>query len=92
MSIRYTLRLESSGAEVWKRWTGDRDEAQGIALTGLVQVEAAERVAGMFLAALDMEVEGTSFVETTAYSPNLTSALHLRVDVKGSGSDHAVST
>jgi hypothetical protein len=46
----------------------------------------------MFLAALDMEVEGTSFVETTAYSPNLTSALHLRVDVKGSGSDHAVST
>jgi hypothetical protein len=27
MSIRYTLRLAENGAEVWKRWTGDREEA-----------------------------------------------------------------
>lgn len=27
MSIRYTLRLVENGAEVWKRYTGDREEA-----------------------------------------------------------------
>lgn len=29
MKYKYTLTLMAGGAEVWKRWTGDRDEALG---------------------------------------------------------------
>jgi hypothetical protein len=80
VSIRYTLRLVENGAEVWKRWTGDREEAKGIALTGLVQVEAPRRAAEMLLTGLaTAEPSGESFYETVAYSPDLTSSLHLTI-------------
>lgn len=53
--LRYTLRLTTNGAEVWKRYTGDRDEMRRLAVAALSQMdlhfddEIAERGATMFL-------------------------------------------
>ena len=43
MSIRYTLRLVEHGAEVWKRWTGDREEALRDLAGSLVDLQCPER-------------------------------------------------
>ena len=49
MSLRYTLRLATDGAEVWKRWTGDRDEAARILASGLADIGKAESMPGLMM-------------------------------------------
>lgn len=42
MNIRYTTRLFEGGQEVWKRWTGDREEALRDLATTLVDLQCPE--------------------------------------------------
>jgi hypothetical protein len=49
VSIRYTLRLVENGAEVWKRWTGDREEALRDIAATLVDLETPEPTAVWFM-------------------------------------------
>lgn len=96
MSFKYTLRLMTNGAEVWKRWSGDRDEVRRMAAEALVGLGAHPELAESFLGSLtDRNLKAMVTDETWGFAVNskdLTSTLHLEVYRKGSGSDHAVST
>lgn len=75
--MKYTLRLETDGKEVWKRWTGDREEVIRLAIPALVDLGAAERVAQMFLYGIPAALAKDGFAEVSAYSADLRSTLTL---------------
>jgi hypothetical protein len=50
MSSKYTIEVETDGQPVWRRWTGDREEAARIFATALVDLEVEERRAEMAMA------------------------------------------
>lgn len=82
MSLRYTLRLTTNGAEVWKRWTGDRKEAGRLAANALVDMDVREQPGLMFMAILSPEFTLSSAmdsVESTAHSNDFRSTLTLEV-------------
>jgi hypothetical protein len=85
--MKYTLTLETDGKEVWKRWTGDREEVIRLAIPALVEMGVAERVAGMFLVPTDENVVERmmpdSFSTTDAFSADLRTRLTLDVRKKG---------
>ena len=82
MSARYTLRLTTNGAEVWKRWTGDRDEAARIAAAGLVDIGKDESLQAHMLMEFIKNPSG-AVDGMTVYSTGMTSALHLNIRQKG---------
>lgn len=83
MRYKYTLTLETAGKEVWKRWTGDRDEARRLAAAAVVDLGAHERLASSFLEALtERNLREMVPSETWGFAVNskdLTSTLHLEV-------------
>lgn len=87
MKFKYTLRLMTNGAEVWKRWTGDRDEARRLAASAVSDLDAHDMLAKSFLGALrDKDLEQMVTDETWGFAVNskdLTSTLHLEVHTKG---------
>jgi hypothetical protein len=87
VSVKFTLTLETDGREVWKRWTGDRDEVIRMAIPALVELEVGERVAQMFLMSASQEVvQGMvpdSFATSDAFSADLRTKLTLDVRSKG---------
>lgn len=59
MSVRYTLRLVEHGAEVWKRWTGDREEALRDLAATLPDLDVDQhRAVNFLLAARDIDLDG----------------------------------
>lgn len=90
-SIRYTLRLTTNGAEVWKRWTGDRDEMRRLAVAALSQMdlhfddEITERKATQFLLPLadGGPAEGVQQWGTSIWSNDLKHELTLEARRKG---------
>lgn len=87
MSVKYTLTLETDGAEVWKRWTGDRNEVIRLALPALVDLDVSKRVAGMFLVSASEDtaeqMRPDSFAISEAFSADLRTRLTLDVRKKG---------
>lgn len=81
--FKYTLRLMANGAEVWKRWTGDRDEARRLAASALVDLDAHDMLATSFLGALNekdlAQMVGDETWGFAVNSKDLTSTLHLEV-------------
>lgn len=76
MSIKYTLTLETDGKEVWKRWTGDREEMLRLAAPALVDMGVSERVGQMFLLNIQSAQPGPDGnVGTATYSRDLRSTL-----------------
>ena len=75
MSIRYTLRLETNGAEVWKRWTGDQREAADLLATALVDLGRDDTAAGRsvmaYLRTPEPGVDGMS-IHSRDFSSTLT--------------------
>lgn len=85
-NIRYTLRLTTNGAEVWKRWTGDREEMGRLAATALVDMEVREQPGLMFLALLAPDftmLDGVDSIESAVRSNDFRSVLTLEAHRKG---------
>ena len=87
MSFKYTLRLVTNGTEVWKRWTGDRDEVRKMAAAAVVDLDAHPALAEAFLQSLtDRNLRAMVEDESWGFALNskdLTSTLHLEVHKKG---------
>lgn len=93
MSIRYTLILATSGDEVWRRWTGDREEALRDLAVTMVDLDIGHHRALSFVELLRQKLD-TSIgpFGIAILTDDLRSSLTFEVRHKGSGSDHAVST
>lgn len=62
MTLRYTLRLVEHGAEVWQRWTGDREEALRDLARALVDLDCPEpRARRAMKSAADLSAAGDRF-------------------------------
>lgn len=89
MKYKYTLRLVENGAEVWKRWTGDIEEARRLAASAVVDLGAHDTLAASFLGALSVKELGRMVGDETwgfaVNSRDLTSTLHLEVYRKRQG-------
>ena len=84
MSTRYTLRLETDGKEVFKRWSGDREEVLRLAVPALVDLGVAERLAEMFLAGAKAASPPPGHQAGSAvHSPDLRSMLTFEVRTTG---------
>lgn len=88
MSVRYTLRLVENGAEVWKRWTGDREEMLRDLAHTLPDLDISERQRLRFaIDAKDLMVEpmGVGIRErgVQVLTDDLRSALSLTVRITG---------
>jgi len=83
MKRRYTLTLEAGGKEVFKRWTGDRDEMRRLMLEALATLDAHPALAASFLQCLDeanlKHMVGDETWGFAVNSKDLTSTLHLEV-------------
>lgn len=88
MSIRYTLRLVENGAEVWKRWTGDREEALRDLAATLpdldISAERAENFAALSAAIDPATLGGPGSGHTTVvHTKDLNTRLTFEVRRKG---------
>ena len=91
MSVRYTLRLVEHGAEVWKRWTADREEALRDLAATLVDLECPQRRAEFAMtnaATLEAALEPGEYRELHVLNDDLTVSLEFEVRQKG----HSVSS
>ena len=76
--FKYTLRLMTNGAEVWKRWTGDRDEAARITASALAALGKADTLSGLvMMAAVKDPPAGADAI--TTHSADLRSTLTLSI-------------
>lgn len=87
MSIRYTLRLVENGAEVWKRWTGDRDEALRDLAATLPDLDVDENRAVHFaLGAQGVDLDGVragTAHTAVVHTRDLATRLEFEVRMKG---------
>lgn len=85
-ALRYILRLSTDGAEVWKRYTGDRDEAATMGARALVDMGVREQPGLMFMAILAPDFtmgKGVDSIESAVLSNDFRSRLTLEVKRKG---------
>jgi hypothetical protein len=87
MSFKYTLTLMTNGEQVFKRWSGDRDEVRRMAAAAVVDLDAHPQLAESFIGSLtDANLKAMVQDETWGFALNskdLTSTLHLEVHKKG---------